>query len=107
VNCIVKSSRQKTGKSLQRLDSGVALPSIATEGASPNSRDLELKVLCIILESLLYETLSGDKLYLAFSKAKQEIDKMQNPRAAKLFEKLILLADKKHKKNPLYGAFGI
>jgi len=107
VKSTVRSLKQSTGKSLQRSGSGAALPSTETDKNSSNNKDLELKILCIVLESVFYEMMSGDKLYLAFLKAKQEIDKMRNPRADELFNKLVLLADNRHKKNPLYGAFGV
>jgi hypothetical protein len=69
------------------------------------SKDLALWILCKSLESLVYETCSPDKLFLAFHRVKDVIDKLpketDRKEAEEIFNRLIVLMDRTSKKNPL------
>jgi hypothetical protein len=100
------SSKPGTGNSVLHSEQDAVALSIPTGNESSNNRETELRVLCTILECVLYETFSGDKLFMAFARAKDIIDEMNSPRADEIFKRLVKLADGTRKKNPLFRAFG-
>jgi hypothetical protein len=104
-----KSSKCPGGSSRLHSVSGAArlLTPIVSE-SSQASKDLVLQVACIVLERLIYETCSSDRLFLAFSSAKSRIEKLDNKEEAlEIFKELVLLADKTYKTNPFQRIFGV
>jgi hypothetical protein len=63
-------------------------------------------VMLLLIRQLTYEMASSDQLFLSFSAVRDQIDKMPDKEGAlKVFEKLVLLADRSNKMNPIRGMF--
>jgi hypothetical protein len=103
-----KLSKRRVGSSrLHSVSDAARLLTQTAEESSTVSKDLVLQVACIVLERLIYETCSSDRLYLAFSSAKSRIENLDNKEEAlEIFEALVLMADKTYKTNPFRRFFG-
>ena len=69
--------------------------------------ELVARVALTILQKLVYETCSSDKLYLAFSAAKDRVALMEEKdQAMSIFNKLVLAADIVNKQHPMRSFYG-
>ena len=89
----------------QPLGQGVACPlGIQSEGQKLNDYSPEevLQVGLILFDSLCREVGSSDKMYLAFSAAKDRLEKtsMDKKKMEDLFRKYVVLAETSRRRNP-------
>ena len=69
--------------------------------------ELVAEVALTILQKMVYETCSSDKLYLAFSAAKDKVELMEEKdQAIRIFNKLVLATDELSKRHPMRSFFG-
>lgn len=88
-----------------------AVPACSTPTESgyfgDDSPELVARVALTILQRLVRETCSTDKLYLAYQAAKDRVALMEEKdQAMRIFNKLVLAADAVQKSHPMKGFFG-
>ena len=72
-----------------------------------DSPELVARVALTILQRLVRETCSTDKLYLVYQAAKDRVALMEEKeQAMRIFNKLVLAADAVQKSHPMKGFFG-
>lgn len=99
-----RSSKTLTGKSIPHSEKDAV--ALSTPSDTPLQKEIVIQVLCLVLEKLIYETCSADKLYLAFASVKDKIEKMDDAgEALRAFNKLVLMAEGIRKKNPFHTFF--
>ena len=103
---LMKSLNTREVSSCPPSEQGVACPSvIPSEGQKLNNYSPEevLQVGLILFDSLCQEIGSSDKLYLAFSFAKDRLEKtsLDKKKINELFRRYVVLAEASRNRNPM------